>query len=583
MNETENKVRFVQGPYAKYNEADYVDAVYFAIDTKQLFLNGQAYGGNTIPLFSGTGRATEYFLSQAAEIISGVQPNICMVTTDDGNGSGIGYAVATYIDEKNFRVDYYAQENKTSGITENTSGELYRKFILYKDGQPTSGFLDVYDYDIIPGNYRPSSASNHMVGYKEFGLSSADGELKTVFWNGTDFTRVLLPTSKDVTSTYKTEYLLNFGGSPSLKFGSNTKYNSNTSHTSYQMILGGATTNVYCDNSWVVRSGKLISYSDGTRDICVCNQNGGYLSVGDRVAIVCDGDCIDMSQTSDCFSYSSIKDSDTTTHILTVKSAPAGDVFIAIKRYMYISMIGYQTEGNTKTFTVSTPSGVEEISVLKDPENLVTKDDITDITNTTKVLSGKVSTLDSNVSTLSNTVSTLNSSVDAINNRFPVSTSDIADGSVTKDKLAFSISSDSEKWFDGIVATSTISTSFPAAADRISMCDIQYDAANRRFVANATFASAQSTTVGSGTYLITNGYLATTIMSSAKFSVGSRAPQNSTPEYCTLYVLAPGLISTSSSNPAIYYYNGATLVNLGQSDTAETVDNINKWIDNAFN
>lgn len=170
---------------------------------------------------------------------------------------------------------------------------MYRKYIVYKDGQPTTDDY-AYDYDIMPANCCPVDASSHTPGYKELFFSGKDGELKMHFWNGTGFTHVLLPTSKDVASTYTTKYVLDFQPSPSLKFSSNAKYDPNTGTTMYQMILGGGTTNVYCDNNWIIRGGKLISYSDGTRSMCLCNESGGNLSVGDRVCIECDGDCVDI-------------------------------------------------------------------------------------------------------------------------------------------------------------------------------------------------------------------------------------------------------------------------------------------------
>ena len=215
---------------------------------------------------------------------------------------------------------------------------MYRKYIIYKDGQPTTdGYA--YDYDIMPANHCPVDASSHTPGYKELFFSGKDGELKMHFWSGTDFTHVLLPTSKDIASNYEMKYVLDFQQSPSLKFSANTKYDSKTGTTMYQMILGGDTTNMYCDNNWILKGGKLISYSDGTRSICVCGENGSNLSVGDRVCIECEGNCVDIDQTSSCFSYSTIEGENT--HILTVTSNPNGDAFIAIKRYMYITRIGY--------------------------------------------------------------------------------------------------------------------------------------------------------------------------------------------------------------------------------------------------
>lgn len=536
MSISKRKIRFVQGTKSNYDSTTYEDAIYFATDSKELYLNGNVYGKNSsIQQVSSLSETSLWFLQHAYAVIAGETPNLISFKTN----SGEGYAFASYKDALNFRIDAYTPYDVLSPSTVTEVGTLNHYFAIYKDGQPdtTSGmtWIPVQSYDIFP--MRSGNNIEHVAGWKEYWLDSTDGEIKKHYWDGGKFQEIVLPTSKDIETTYTTKYQISFTRTPSLTFSdSATKFYDN--QTIYRAIVAGTATQMYCDNNWIVKGDNLISYSDGTRYVCFCNENGGSLSVGDQICIQCNDDCVDTELTSSCFSHAATEDG---VHILTVVTNPDGDAFIAIKRYMYINAIMYRTPGSTKTFTVSTPSGVQPITVVSDISNLATKDEV-------------------------------NTAYDTLNAKFPVTAANIADSSITRAKLAFDIDdSTSVKWFNGTVDSSTISTSFPTTATMVARQEIRYDTTNKRFVSEAVFSNG-SQTVGSGTYLISGGKLVTSITQTvSKYSAPENAPQDSTPVMYTLYASIPGLLETY--DPDLYYYNGSTLVKITKSGgSSEIVD-----------
>lgn len=534
MSISKKKIRFVQGTKSNYDSTTYEDAIYFATDSKELYLNGNVYGKNSsIQQVGSLSETSLWFLQHADAVIAGETPNLISFKTN----SGEGYAFASYKDALNFRIDAYTPYDVLSPSTVTEVGTLNHYFAIYKDGQPDTTFgmtwIPVQGYDMFP--MRSGNNIEHVAGWKEYWLDSTDGEIKKHYWDGSKFQEIVLPTSKDIETTYTTVYQLSFTRTPTLTFSTSTKvYND---QTMYRAVLAGAYTQMYCDERWIVKGDNLISYSDGTRYVCFCNQDGGQLSVGSQICIQCDGDCIDMDLTSSCFSHAFTDG----VHILTVTTDPQGDAFIAIKRYMYMSAIMYRTPGSTKTFTVSTPSGVQPITVVSDVSGFATKDELNTVSNT-------------------------------LNAKFPVTADNIADSSITRAKLAFDIDdSTSVKWFNGTVDSSVISTAFPTTATAVLRQDIRYDTTNNRFVSEATFTNG-SQTVGSGTYLINNGMLVTSFTQvTSKYSVPDTAPQSTIPAMNTLYASTPGLLETY--DPDLYYYNGKTLVKITKAGgSSEIVD-----------
>lgn len=108
---SEFRVRFIQGSDDNYahNQSLYQNGIYFATDAQRLYLNGKKYADSNreIPTADGMLYAFMYLYEDAADIISGVKPNIVQI---NGTGySGTGYAVGVYEDADNFRLDaYYA-------------------------------------------------------------------------------------------------------------------------------------------------------------------------------------------------------------------------------------------------------------------------------------------------------------------------------------------------------------------------------------------------------------------------------------------------------------------------------------------
>lgn len=160
----------------------------------------------------------------------------------------------------------------------------------------------------------------------------------------------------------------------------------------------------------------------------------------------------------------------------------------------------------------------------------------------------------------------------------------IASSSITKDKLAFTIDTydgASVYTFNDIVSSATISTSFPSGATGAFVTNVSFDTANHRFVATANFFSG-STTVGSGTYLIKNGYLSlASTLNPSNFAVGVGEVQNSDPSTQCVYVQYPSIASGTSDTGLYYYTTKNTLVKI-DPDTVST-DTVNEWISNAFN
>lgn len=150
-----------------------------------------------------------------------------------------------------------------------------------------------------------------------------------------------------------------------------------------------------------------------------------------------------------------------------------------------------------------------------------------------------------------------------------VTTAKLADKAVTKDKVSFDVGTTDVYWFNDIVDSATISSSIPSTATTMTQCYIKYDTANKRFVAEVSFGNG-TTTVGSGTYLISDGKIATSSIVST-FSTPTGYVNNSTPKISVIYTLVPGL--TSTSTPALYYYTytglkmlvGSTFTNLNTS------------------
>lgn len=262
-------------------------------------------------------------------------------------------------------------------------------------------------------------------------------------------------------------------------------------------------------------------YSDGSRPLVLTRKDGSGLRSGDQIRIKCgSSDLIDTAKSPKTFSWEYVDG------MYTLTATSDGVLVVYLNRNKYIHSISHYSEGTTKTFTISTPSGVKEIRVITDPTSLL-------------------------------------NSVTNLEAKFPVNTNDIADSSVTEEKLAFDLSKNGRfdtRWFNSIQSNITISTSFPSSATSAMVKSIVYDTAANKFVAHATFMNGSSS-VGDGYYYITNGTLGTSIISlGSKYTVGYAMPQNSTPEYDVVYVLTPSLFDSGNSTPKMYYYNGSTLV-----------------------
>lgn len=520
MTNEEKQVRFIQGSDSNYleNQSSYTNAIYFATDVKKLYLNGGKYGDarREIQVVNTLGKATEYFLAQADLIISGAYPSIVQVCGDSTYGTGI--ATATYEDNKNFRVDAYVSQNPSLTAE---SGSMCHLYTLYADGQPSLGWTQI-DYQYMPGITLSSPNEDfhnaYFKGLKEAWIESRDGRIAEHYWNGSKYVDTVLPTSKEVSTTMIGTYSYNFNLSPTLTYGSTYWQDSFELH---QVLLDGVQTPMYCPNSWIISGGQLVVYSDGSRPLVLTRKDGSGLRSGDQIRIKCgSSDLIDTAKSPKTFSWT-YEDG-----MYTLTAESDGVLVVYLNRNKYIHSIAHYSEGTTKTFTISTPSGVKEIRVITDPTSLL-------------------------------------NSVTNLEAKFPVNTSDIADSSVTEEKLAFDLSKNGRfdtRWINSIQSNITISTSFPSTATSALVTNVIYDTTANKFIAYATFFRDAST-VGDGYYYITNGTLATSIISlGSKYTVSYAMPQNSTPEYNVVYVLAQGSVGSGNSTPKMYYYNGSTLV-----------------------
>lgn len=161
----------------------------------------------------------------------------------------------------------------------------------------------------------------------------------------------------------------------------------------------------------------------------------------------------------------------------------------------------------------------------------------------------------------------------------------IADSSITKDKLAFEIDNydgTSVYGFDSFASSVTISTSIPSGATAAYVTNIKFDTTNHRFIAYASFWNG-STTIGSGVYLIKDGYLKPeNTFTASDFAVGDGNVQNSDPNPTHIYAQRPSLMS-NTSDTGLYYYDTASKALIKFDPDTVSTDTVNEWITNAFN
>lgn len=138
----------------------------------------------------------------------------------------------------------------------------------------------------------------YFKGLNEAWIDSDGGEIIKHYWGGTAYINTVLPTSKELSSETICKYTYSFGSTPTITFGPDSVVAAST-FTLKRVSLNNIQTQLFCTDSWVVKNGKLLTYSSGSRPMLLLNQNGGDLEVGEQVKIDCSNtDLIDETQTT---------------------------------------------------------------------------------------------------------------------------------------------------------------------------------------------------------------------------------------------------------------------------------------------
>ena len=366
MNGKEYSVRFAQGSASTYlrNLPLFEQTVYFTTDTEQLYLNGIKYGdaNRGIPVEDSAYEALAHFMEHRDDIMSGKMPNVVQIR--NGN-SGNGHAVVVYDDVDNWRADFYLSVDLSSSSKQG----FVRKhtYALFADGIFYPELLDAFEYSFIPhlSESNPTADLHYdFYGLYETWIESTNGAITKHYWDGTKYVNTLLPTSKNIALETICTYVYSFGTTPTITYGPDSIIAASV-FTLERMQMDSIQTQLFCVNNWLVKNGKLITYADGARPMLLLNQDGKDLEVGEQVKIDCSDDALidEVQTTGFTWSYSD--------NVYTLTKKHEGRQFIYLNRGKYINGISYYRAGMSKTFTVSTPDGVREITVLNDPSSLI--------------------------------------------------------------------------------------------------------------------------------------------------------------------------------------------------------------------
>lgn len=366
MSGKEYKVRFAQGSLSTYsrNLPLFEQTVYFATDTEQLYLNGIKYGdaNRGIPVVDDAWRALVYFMQHQDDIMSGKIPNVVQISN---GASGNGHAVVTYDDVDNYRMDFYLSVDLSSSSKQG----FVRKhtYALFADGLFYPEILDAFEYSFIPhlSESNPTTDLHYdFYGLYETWIESTNGAITKHYWDGTKYVNTLLPTSKNIALETICTYVYSFGTTPTITYGPDS-ITAASVFTLERMQMDGIKTQLFCINGWIVKNGKLITYADGARPMLLLNQDGKDLEVGEQIKIDCSDDALidEVRTTGFSWSYSD--------NVYTLTKKYEGRQFIYLNRSKYINSISYYRAGMSKTFTVSTPDGIREITVLNDPSSFI--------------------------------------------------------------------------------------------------------------------------------------------------------------------------------------------------------------------
>lgn len=92
-----------------------------------------------------------------------------------------------------------------------------------------------------------------------------------LYKNYPDGRSALLPTSKDTTTEYLRRYEHSFESTPTISYSSETV--TKGGFVLNRVLLDGAPTWLYFPNTWIVRGGRLVTYSNGIRPMVIRNPN----------------------------------------------------------------------------------------------------------------------------------------------------------------------------------------------------------------------------------------------------------------------------------------------------------------------